>query len=577
VETAGTDGSPDNRSESVVLTQNKIVNSLNATKLDAALMSLGDGVVMELCNDVFENEEINRIIAASESIANHPYVCDVCDDRFSNATSLRSHRRRHLGCSECTNCGLCFKSAIALCQHLSQSCQLTVIICNLCQATCAGRRSLANHAAVIHKDGYVCDKCCQPFNDSNCLRSHSVLHEYFTLFSHQCDTCRQHFRDRNQLEDHVATSHGEGKALFCCCACGRNFENKLDIRRHLLSHGLTATNVGKEIDDGHRGSGSRMRHVCDVCGRSYAHASLLKIHQRSHTGERPFVCEICGQRFKENCLQKHMLVHRQGPRPFACADCPKTFSRVSDLQAHVRRHTGEMGYECMQCGRQFRKKNTLERHTRVHTGERPYVCETCGKSFKIMFHLQLHRSIHLTERAFSCPVCGKAFHSAVRLKKHEVVHTGVKPYTCPICDRAFNRNANMRAHMRVHDGRRPGGGSSSGGGSSEIASAPLPVMPDVRTPVASYEQLDFVHQCGDFGSTFTRLSSLKAHARQHRGTLPTNGDDECTTPTAAAAAAVAAAPVEVVYCKVEDNGDGFIALPIVGQFSDDETNVHYVC
>jgi hypothetical protein len=104
------------------------------------------------------------------------------------------------------------------------------------------------------------------------------------------------------------------------------------------------------------------------------------------------------------------------------------------------------------------------------------------------------------------------------------------------------------------------------------------VMSDVRTPVAAFEQQAFVHQCVECGSAFTRLSSLKAHVRQHRGTVPVNGGDGCAATTAAAAAvAAAAAPVEVVYCKVEDNGDGFIALPIVGQFSDDETNVHYVC
>ncbi|XP_029384030.1 zinc finger protein 189-like [Echeneis naucrates] len=80
-----------------------------------------------------------------------------------------------------------------------------------------------------------------------------------------------------------------------------------------------------------------------------------------------------------------------------CVICGKTFTRVGNLRIHQRCHTGEKPYGCVQCGRRFSQAGDLKKHKRVHTGEKPYYCNQCGKSFSRGENLKRHQKIHIGE------------------------------------------------------------------------------------------------------------------------------------------------------------------------------------
>ncbi|XP_064464579.1 gastrula zinc finger protein XlCGF7.1-like [Ornithodoros turicata] len=113
-------------------------------------------------------------------------------------------------------------------------------------------------------------------------------------------------------------------------------------------------------------------HTCSDCGYSTAHVSALRIHRRTHTGERPFACTRCDRAFADRA---NLVSH------IACA------------------HHKAKTHLCETCGKLFQARRTLRQHRRIHTGEKPFVCAVCQERFTRLISLRQHASTHGAERS----------------------------------------------------------------------------------------------------------------------------------------------------------------------------------
>ncbi|KAM3871892.1 sal-like protein 4 [Diretmus argenteus] len=83
---------------------------------------------------------------------------------------------------------------------------------------------------------------------------------------------------------------------------------------------------------------------CVICHRVLSCQSSLKMHYRTHTGERPYKCKICGRAFStKGNLKAHYGVHRTNTplkMQHSCPICQKKFTNAVVLQQHIRMHMG---------------------------------------------------------------------------------------------------------------------------------------------------------------------------------------------------------------------------------------------
>ncbi|XP_035456219.1 zinc finger protein 563 [Spodoptera frugiperda] len=222
------------------------------------------------------------------------------------------------------------------------------------------------------------------------------------------------------------------KGQYICYKCNDVFPSKRGLKHH-----------SKSCSDNEQLVEKVGKFSCSQCAYRCQSPAILKIHERTHSGEKPFSCTFCDYKSgQKNNVAKHILVHMK-EKPFRCQYCDYRCAQKNNLVVHERTHTGYKPFACPFCEYRTVQKPNLVKHMYLHTDQKPFSCDMCSYRCVQKTNLTKHKQRHLNEKE------GDKIDIKNQSKPYRPRQKSVK---CPHCSYRCVQKSSMEKHLQFKHG-----------------------------------------------------------------------------------------------------------------------------
>ena len=200
----------------------------------------------------------------------------------------------------------------------------------------ANQKQLRNHIYNIHEGHgkkHECEKCVEIFYTKRDLIHHTIDKH------NNCEACGKIFEGPNaqrMLKSHIKNVH-EGQRNQVCEVCGKNFQSKQDMTRHVDSVHLKKQiwkNIRKNYPEGKKPIVERS---CEFCEENFTHYQLLKLHvSAKHSKLISFDCRKCNKTFPSKLgFYTHLKSNHENDC-YQCKICQKPFKLTFEKEVKLK-------------------------------------------------------------------------------------------------------------------------------------------------------------------------------------------------------------------------------------------------
>lgn len=353
------------------------------------------------------NTKVHAISNADTNIL----ICPVCSVKFCSKGNLNRHcRLKHKDC------------------HVNSRESDTGS-----QPTVNSRESrIASHTNV----NMIHEKCGEEFKEKQkCLQ---YTDKNACEKRYQCGICKQVWKTEALLKTHLKEDHR--LQSFACDKCSKTFSSYSNLSRHKSISHTYSNKVFRNF-------------MCNMCGKCFTANDSLRVHMFIHTGERPYRCSMCDATYVQSGhLNRHIKVVHEGKLNYQCQHigCDKSFYDLSSLKVHERSHTNERPYSCPKCPQKFRTSNAKKAHMRTHSLTKQFECHICFQGLTTKHCLQNHLKRHEMAEKMNPSSLMYDPHYKATIRQKVVKKMEEKRFGCSFCFRKFTTTRGVYAHQRKY-------------------------------------------------------------------------------------------------------------------------------